>query len=215
MNDDDILGQVRESLSGIHMDTPVEAIMGRAHARRRHQLSAVAAVGAASGVALTVGLFVADQSGRVAPSVGRGGPQLAAFSVTSGPDGASTLTLRKGAQYRLDPDALRQALAQHGIPAVVSVGKMCDSNPEAEGLDQVISSRRLADGSVFTTFSPGALPSGAEISIGYFPTRTEFALIEDGAPLTCTSEPNPGSPSGGSAAGHHSQPVPAGKDASP
>jgi len=56
----------------------------------------------------------------------------------------------------------------------------------AERLDQVISSRRLADGSVFTTFNPAAMPTGSQISIGYFPTFTGFALIEDGASLHCS-----------------------------
>jgi hypothetical protein len=139
-------------------------------------------------------------------------PQLVAFTVVSGPNGSSALTLRKGAQYRLDPDALRQALAQHGITAVVNVGKMCATNPEPNGLDQVISSRRLADGSVITTFNPAAMPARSEISIGYFPTFTAFALIQDGASLHCTTKPGTAT---GAGPGSHTQPVPAGQTTSP
>jgi hypothetical protein len=42
--------------------------------------------------------------------------------VTNGPGDSTTLILRKGPQYRLDPSALRKALARHGIPALVTVG---------------------------------------------------------------------------------------------
>jgi hypothetical protein len=66
---------------------------------------------------------------------------------------------------------------------------MCDTHPEPEGLDQVISSSRLADGSVFTTFNPAAMPTGSQISIGYFPTFTDFALIEAGAALHLQRQP--------------------------
>jgi hypothetical protein len=183
MNDNDVLDQLSESMSGVHMLTPVEEIMVRGRARRRHRLSALAAAGVTASAAVGLGLWGVGGSGH--PSGGGGSVQLAAFSVTSGPNGSSTLTLRKGAQYRLDPDALRDALAQHGIPAVVTLGKVCDTNPEPTGLDQVVSSRRLADGSVVTTFTPSAMPAGSKLSIGYFPTHTTIALIDGVAPLLC------------------------------
>ena len=194
MNDNDVLWKIRDSVSGLHMDMPVDAIVARGRARRRRRLSALAGAGAAAGVALTLGLTGITSSGNTSPAVTSNSAQLAAFTVVSGPGGTSTLTLRKGKQYRLDPGALRQALAQHGIPALVTVGSMCDSNPEPAGLDQVLSTRRLADGTVVTTFNPAAMPAGSKLSIGYFPTRTEFALIEDGAPLTCSSNPGSSDP---------------------
>jgi len=194
------------------MHTPLEEILGRAAVKRRRRLTGMIGAGAAAGIALTVTLLAVSGSGRSPTSGGPATPQLVAFTVVSGPNGSSALTLRKGAQYRLDPDALRQALAQHGISAVVNVDKMCDTSPEPNGLDQVISSRRLADGSVFTTFNPAAMPAGSEVSIGYFPTFTGFALIEDGAALRCTT--NPGGPAG-AGPGPHAQPVPAGKDTNP
>jgi len=212
MNDNDVLDQLSQSLSGIHMDTPLEEILARADIKRRRRLRRMLGAGAAVGIALTVTLVEVSGSGRSPSSGGPATPRLAAFTVESGPNGSSTLTLRKGTQYRLDPDALGQALAQHGISAVVNVGKMCDTSPEPSGLDQVISSRRLADGSVFTTFNPAAMPAGSEISIGYFPTFTGFALIEAGASLHCTT--NPGGPTG-TGPGPHAQPVPAGKNTNP
>jgi hypothetical protein len=194
MNDNDVLDRVSRSVSGIHMHTPVEEILTRARARRRHHLFGLAGAGAAAAIALSVALLAVTGSGGSPSPTRPAAPQLVAFTVVSGPNGLTALTLRKGAQYRLDPEALRQALAQHGIRAVVNVGSMCDTNPEPNGLDQVISSRRLADGSVFTTFDPAAMPAGSEISIGYFPTFTGFALIERGASQHCTTDP--GRPAG-------------------
>jgi hypothetical protein len=187
MNDIDVLTQLRDSLSGVHMDTPLELIVTRGTARRRRRFLGLAAAGVAAAGA--VGLVVSGVDGHGNPSAptGAGTAQLAAFSIADGPNGSSTLTLRKGAQYRLDPEALRQALADHGIPAVVTLGTSCDTDPEPSGLDRVVSSRRLADGSVMTTFTPSALPAGSKLSIGYFPTRTTVALIEDGAPLHCSN----------------------------
>jgi hypothetical protein len=194
MNDNDVLWKIRDSVSGLHMDMPVDAIVARGRARRRRRLSGLAGAGAAAGVALTLGLTGITSSGNTSPAATSNSAQLAAFTVVSGPGGTSTLTLRKGKQYRLDPGALRQALAQHGIPALVTVGSMCDSTPGPAGLDQVLSTRRLADGTVVTTFNPAAMPAGSKLSIGYFPTRTAFALIEDGAPLTCSSNPGSSDP---------------------
>ncbi|HZQ56963.1 MAG TPA: hypothetical protein VFA84_02940 [Acidimicrobiales bacterium] len=193
------------------MTTPVEAVLARARTRRRRRLSTTAAAAGAVVVAAT--LAVVGVGSGSSPSSGHGArTELVAFTVVSGPNGSTALTLRKGAQYRLDPEALRQALAQHGIPAVVNIGKMCDTPDEPSGLDEAISSRRLADGSVYTTFDPAAVPAGAEISIGYFPAFTTFSLIEDGGPLHCTT--NPRAPSG-TGPGGHVQPVPAGQGTNP
>lgn len=212
MNDNDVLDRVSQSVSGLHMNTPVDEILARARARRHRRLSRIVGAGTAAAVALTVALLAVNSSGGPLSHRSPAAPQLVAFTVVTGPNGSTTLTLRKGAQYRLDPDALRRALAQHGIPAVVDVGRMCDTSPEPNGLDQVISSRRLADGSVFTTFNPAAMPAGSEISIGYFSTFTSFALIENSAALHCTT--NPGI-SSGEGAGPHAQPIPTGQNTNP
>jgi len=115
---------------------------------------------------------------------------LTAFSISAGAIGTSELTLRKGQQYRLDPVALRQALAEHGIPALVTVGKACDSSPEPAGLDQAVTAQRHPDGSVTLTINPGQMPRASKLSIGYFTSKTVFALIQQGAPLHCSSTPD-------------------------
>ena len=215
MTDNDVLDLVRESLSGVHMHTPVEMIMAKASARRRRRLTALAVGAATTVVAVTAGLLATVGTSQTAPPASPRTAQLVAFSVATGPNGGSTLILRKGAQYRLDPAALAEALARRGIPALVNVGRMCDSAPEPSGLDQVISSRRLADGSVYTTFNARAMPAGSKVSIGYFATGTQFALIEDGAPLHCTTNPNPGSQSNTTGDGPHTQPITPGQPTTP
>jgi hypothetical protein len=195
MNEHDVACQVRESFSGLRMDTPLEAVVARGRARRRHRLSAAAgaavaatAAGATAALTLTPGGPATAQSGH--PPV-----RLAAFSVTSGPHGSTTLTLRKGAPYRLDPAALRAALAAHGIPALVTVGEVCGSAPApAASVGQVVHVSRRADGSVIMVIDGSAVPSGTRLSIGYFQGGTALGLIEDGAPLNCTSTPPAGNP---------------------
>jgi len=203
MNDyDDVMCQVRESFSGLRMDLPVEKVFAASRSRRHRRLSgltatAVAAVGAAAAIALTLGGGQAPaRSGSALStsalttrplSAGPGPVSLAAFSVTSGPGGSTTLIVRKGSQYQLAPAALRQALAQHGIPALVTVGSFCRSTPEPAGIGQLLSPLTLADGSDAMVINGQAMPPGTRLSIGVFPQYTRMALTQDGAPLSCTS----------------------------
>lgn len=196
MNDDDVLCEVRDSLTALHMRTPVEAIMARGRARRRGRLSGMAAAGGAAGVALTLGLTSVMSSGSAPRPASLGTARLAAFTIAGGPNGTSTVTWRKGKQYILEPNALRQALAQHGIPALVTVGTMCDTAQEPKGIGRVLTTYRGADGAVFTTVNPKAMPAGSKLSIGYFPTGISFSLIMDGAHLLCTSNPAEGTTAG-------------------
>jgi hypothetical protein len=181
---DDVLCQIRESFSGLRMDTPVERVFARGRARRRRRLSGVtaaAAVTAGAGAAA-----VALALGGSAPAAGNpasspGAASLAAFSVTSGPGGSTTLVLRKG--QHLDPAALRRALARHGIPALVTAGSFCRSAPAAPGgIGQVV--RPSGDAIVI---NGKAMPAGARLSIGYFPQQIRMGLVKDGARLSCGS----------------------------
>jgi hypothetical protein len=176
-----------DRFSELEMKTPLEEIYARArrHRKTRRLTSAVAA-GAATAVAAGVTAIAVAPATHPAEPVNA---QLTAFSISAGANGTSALTLRKGQQYRLDPAALRQALAQHGIPALVTVGKACDSIPEPAGLDQAVVAQRHSDGSVTLTINPGEMPPASELSIGYFTSKTVFALIQRGAPLHCTTIP--------------------------
>jgi hypothetical protein len=184
---DEVLTLLSDRFSELEMKTPLEEIYarGRRHRKMRRLTGAVAA-GAA--IAVAAGLTATT----VAPASHPAKPvnaQLTAFSLSAGANGTSALTLRKGEQYRLDPVALRQALARHGIPALVTVGKACDSTPEPTGLDQAVTAQRHPDGSVTLTINPTAMPPASELSIGYFTSKTTFALIQAGAPIHCTTAP--------------------------
>ena len=189
---DDVMCQVRESFSGLRMNMPVEKVFARSRVRRRRRglsgltAAAVAATGAAAAMTLTLGGPAPARPGSPPPP-SPGLVRLAAFSVTSGPGDSTTLILYKGPKYRqLDPSALRQALAQHGIPALVSVGTFCRSTPAPPSFGQVVHPLNLADGSAMV-ISGQAMPSGTRLSIGFFAGHVRMALIEDDAPLSCSS----------------------------
>jgi hypothetical protein len=189
MNDIDILDQLRDALAEVGMETPLAAIIARGHARQHRLRRGLIAAGATASVLLAATVVALGHAAAPADAPRPEAAQLAAFTVSAAPGGATALTLRKGAQYRLDANALRQALADHGVPALVTVGKTCDTNPEPVGLDQVVSASSNPDGAVYLTIDPAAMPDGSELSIGYYPTGTSFALIEASAPLRCASHP--------------------------
>ena len=190
---DDVICQVRESFSGLRMDMPVEKVFAASRARRRRRLSgltaaAAATAGAAAAITLTLGGAAPPHSGTPPspPSPSASPVTLAAFSVTDGPGHSTTLTLYKGA--RLDPSALREDLARHGIPALVTVGTFCRSAPGASvSFGQVVQPSTLPDGTDVMVINGTAMPPGTRLSIGYFAGHVRLLLIKDGAPLSCSS----------------------------
>jgi hypothetical protein len=137
-----------------------------------------------------------------APSV-----QLAAFSVVAGPDGSTTLTLYPG--QVANPDAVRQALAEHGIPALVTAGEFCrtaDQPPPGVAEVAVFSGQQQLQPPTAhrpTAGAPGPIviygsriPSGVKLSIGYRESGQQreisFTLIKAGEPLMCQSLPDTG-----------------------
>jgi len=228
MNEHDVMYQVRESFSGLRMDTPVEQVWARSRARRRRRLTGMtAATAATAGAAAVITLAAggpapapsghspSESPGSASPgsaspgsaspgsaspgsaspgSASPGSVRLAAFTVTNGPGDSTTLILRKDAP--IDPGELRQALAQHGVPALVTVGSFCRTTPLAPvPFGQVVQPTTLADGSDAIVINGQAMPSGAELSIAVFPQTVRMVLIEKGAPLSCFSTPGqPGQP---------------------
>jgi hypothetical protein len=172
-----------------------------ARAPKRGRRAAVGLAAAAVAVAAAVGIGYAA-SGPHPPSATptassgttRGGVHihLAAFSVDTNPGGTVTLELTRGQIF--NPSALRHALAQAGVPALVTVGSVCTSSGPSDALPQVISrSAPQPDGSTVTIITPAAIPAGQELSIGYFPLPNgggvHISLVPDNTPLTCTSTP--------------------------
>ncbi len=202
MSDNEVLRAASDSLSAIPMASPpdVEAIMARGRVRRRRRLSAVAglSVTAAAGTALALGL-----TGVLGPARTSGTIRTAAFTLVSNANGTATLTLSPG--ELLDPAALQSDLAQYGIPAKVTTGSICSSNPAPAGFSQVVSSYPAGPSTATPqngihptiTIDPAAMPAGTELSVGNFQLssgeysgqqQADLVLI-DTSSYTCSSTP--------------------------
>jgi hypothetical protein len=203
MSDNEVLRAAADSLSAIPVATPpaVEAIMarGRAHRRRRHSAAAGLSVAAAgAGAALAVGL-----TGVLGPAAAPATIRTAAFTLVRNSIGTATLTLNPG--ELLDPAALQSDLQQYGIPAIVTSGSFCSSDPAPAGFSQVVSSNPAGPSTATPqsgvqptiTIDPAAMPAGTELSFGYFQLssgeysgqqQTDVVLI-DTSSYTCTSTP--------------------------
>jgi len=215
LNDSAVLSAVRDSMSGLRMPAAprLDTITARGRARRRRLGGlSVAAAGACAGIVAAASL--AGASGGAAPVATAGHAlqhqttqaRLAAFSVVADASGATTLTLYPG--QTINPGAVRQALAEHGIPAIVTAGQFCRTavQPPAGVGDVVVLSPRpeqvVTSGSPLAGHGPtltiygSRIPSGVKLSIGYRqdPQNREisFTLIVASAPLTCTSIPDNG-----------------------
>jgi hypothetical protein len=219
MNDNDeliepvVLRAVRDSMSVLPLPTAphVETITARARARRQRRAGVLFSItGAGACAALAVSL--AGGSGGAVPAAqhdnapqNHAAPvQLTAFSVVAGAGGSTTLTLYPG--ETANPNAVRQALAEHGIPALVTAGRFCQNGtlPGWPGIDQVATflptgPRHATNGragGMTVVIHGSAIPGGAKLSIGYRQDQQNreisFKLIQDGAPLTCTSLPDSG-----------------------
>jgi hypothetical protein len=203
LSDNEVLRTASYSLSAIPVASPpdVEAIMARGRARRRHRLSAIAGLsvaGAAAGTALVLGL-----TGVLGGTQAPGTIRTAAFTLVSNSNGTATLTISPG--ELLDPAALQSDLAQYGIPAKVTTGSLCTSDPAPAGFSQVVSEYPPGEGSYTPqsgvqptiTIDPAAIPAGTELSVGDFQLssgelsgeqQADFVLIDTSA-YTCSSTP--------------------------
>ena len=208
MSDNEVLRAASDSLSAIPMASPpdVGAIMARGRARRRRRLSAVAGLSvAAAGTALALGL-----TGVLGPARTPGTIRTASFTLASNANGTTTLTINP--KDLLDPAALQSDLAQDGIPAKVTSGSFCSSDPHPAGFSQVVSVNWPSNVSPQSgvqptiTIDPSAMPAGAELSVGYFQLSSGEAAGEQQADVvlidtnsyTCTSTPpDPNGPPAG------------------
>ena len=66
-----------------------------------------------------------------APARGTGTIRTAAFALTRNANGTDTLTINP--QVLFDPITLQNDLAQYGIPAKVTTGSFCSTDPAPEG----------------------------------------------------------------------------------
>ena len=203
MTDGAELRELRDSMSGAAMPPRphLEAITARGRARRRHRLTAVAGLsvaGAAAGTALVLGLAGVPGAARAPGTI-----RTASFTLASNANGTATLTINP--KELLDPAALQNDLARYGIPAKVTSGSLCSSDPAPAGFSQVVSGRPAGPSTVTPqsgvrptiTIDPAAMPAGTELSVGYFQLssgrysgqqQTDVVLI-DTSSYTCGSTP--------------------------
>jgi hypothetical protein len=163
-------------------------------------------VTAAACAALGLGLVGVLGSGPVHGTVRTSAPgnvRTASYTLVSYTNGTVSLTINPKEIF--DAAALQSDLARYGIPAKVTAGSFCSSDPAPAGFSQVVS---VQPGKEFTapagtgqqptiTFDPSAIPAGTELSFGDFQLTNgqqlaTVALI-DTSSSTCTStEPTTG-----------------------
>jgi hypothetical protein len=202
------LRELRNALAGVAMpDRPrLEAIIARGRRHQRRRISRVAALSvgvAAAGTALVVGL-----TGVLGSAPNRGTIRTAAFTLVSHTNGTASLTIN--ARVLLVTRILQSDLARYGIPATVTNGSFCSSDPAPAGFSQVVSFQPPFQGNMgrpgalvnpTITINPAAMPAGTELSFGNFrdyPNRVEtaIALIDTNSNSCSSTAPNT-PPSGG------------------
>jgi hypothetical protein len=163
--------------------------------RNRRIAAAVTAAAAAAAVVLGAGLSGAIGSG---PAHHTGTIRTAAFTLVSNPDGTATLTIKPKVLF--EPGALQRDLRQDGIPARVTVGSFCSSDPTPAGFSQAVFIPMQRGQGTTVTINPAAIPAGTELSLGIFQlaktVETSATLITADS-YTCTSTAPTTLPTGG------------------
>jgi hypothetical protein len=169
----DSLTTAKNSLAGVHMNTPPDAIARNGRARRRwHRLTGLTgAMAIMAGTALAVTALAASghtasQSGHPAsyPRIA----QLAAWAVAKQANGDIKVTIRQLS----DPSGLQSTLRADGVPA--SVTSLAQHNPSCRPypMTQVLfksiyqAENAAGSGNTILIIHPSALPSGAGVQIG-------------------------------------------------
>jgi hypothetical protein len=186
LDDGAVLSEVRESFSRLPLvpAPALEVITARGRARRRRR-AGLSMAGAGACAALAAGLVAGP--GLAGPSSPHDASRLTAFTITSGPDGSTILILNP--EQFFDPPTLRKALADHGIPALITFNKACVS-PHPANLGAIPGSRKDWKFLIYGS----KIPAGHELSIAYFKvgfkggwsTRVKASLIDANAKITCT-----------------------------
>jgi len=163
----------------------------------------IIATTAAAGVVLGLGLTGAFGPAAVS---GTGTIRTTAFTLVRHANGTVTLTIHPG--LLLELGTLQRDLQQDGIPAKVTTGSFCSSDPAPAGFTQVVHAVVPGlNGTPMTakptlTINPAAMPAGTELSFGYFrlPRGQETAAgLIDTSSYTCTSTAPTTPPPGASA----------------
>jgi hypothetical protein len=204
------LRELRDSLNGIAMPArpPLAAIAIRGRAHRRNRYSGVAGLfvtGAAAGAVLTVALAgggtTHDTVVNPLPRLDGTSQTIRTGSYTLISDTSGNVKLTINPRKLFHPAALQSDLARFGIPAKVTNGRICTSDPEPAGLHSVVT---LGIGRRQTvTFDPAAIPAGTELGFSRFRLKEGVQMVSmvliDTDHFTCTAtaptdEPNDNTP---------------------
>jgi hypothetical protein len=205
INDSALALELRESLTGITAPQrpTIETITARGRAHQRHRLTGIAGLSAAGVAAVTVLALGSAGIFGSAPARGTGTIRTAAFTLVEHANGTATLAINPN--ELLDTAALQNDLRQDGIPALVTSGSFCSSDPTPTGFSQVVSFNPPPPTSGFAqtqpgvqptiTFNPAAMPAGTELSFGDFQLssgwqQADFVLMNTNS-YTCTNTPPP------------------------
>jgi hypothetical protein len=169
----DSLTTAKDSLVGVHMNTPLDAIVRNGRARRsRHRLTGLTgAVAVTAGMALIVTALTssghpAGESGHPAshPLIAR----LAAWTVAKQANGDIEITIRELS----DPSGLQSTLRADGVPANVSSSTQLDPSCQPYPMTQALftsiydAQKGVGSGNTVLVIHLSALPSGAGVQIG-------------------------------------------------
>jgi hypothetical protein len=160
--------------------------------RGRRRLAAGITVGtAAAAMVLGLGLtgVLGSSAARGPGTIRTGTIQTVAFTLVEHANGTATLTINL--YVLVDPATLQADLQRDGIPALVTTGSFCSSDPAPAGIQQVLAGQKAPPGAARTfTINPAAIPAGTELSFGNFQlsrgSETAIALIDTDS-HTCTS----------------------------
>jgi hypothetical protein len=190
------LRELRASLDGIAMPErpPLETITARGRARRQHRRSVTGLIGAAL---VTVAAAILGLTGVFSSSSTSNTARTPSFTLVSYSDGTAKLTLHP--VELLNPTELQSDFAKYGIPAKVTTGSYCTSDPAPAGFSQAVSGpgpgtwKRGSGQQPTITIDPSKIPAGTELTVGHFNLQSgeqqaNFSLMSPSS-YTCTSTP--------------------------
>ena len=216
LNDSTELGALRRSLAGVAMPErpPLEAIETRGHAHRGRRRSAAAralATGTAAAALLALGVVAVLGRGPAHGTTGTAAPvgdpvpttgavRTPSYTLISDSSGNVKLTLHPTRLF--NPGALQHDLARSGIPAKVTRGRFCTSDPAPSGFRRIVSMKVGPPQTL--TFDPSAIPAGAKLSFGVLPVeprgyQVAVVTLIDEAAFSCSTAVPVNYPGGGDA----------------
>jgi hypothetical protein len=186
-----------------HADQARQRLLQHNYRPRSYRRFAVGVTGAAATGAVVLSLGLTGAFGS-APARGTGTIRTVAFTLVKRANGTVTLTINQS--VLLEPGILQSDLQQDGIPALVTTGSFCSSNPSPAGFSQAVVAGQQKTPPTFT-INPAAIPAGTELSFGYFqlanalgtsnPGQESAAALIETNSYACASTAPAATPAGG------------------